>query len=179
VDGALKNSWFSDPPLNSGFFAFAEDYALGTLPAGTHTLRIKADSGNAISESNELDNEYTKTINVSAPAPVCTPNGATLCLNGGRFRVQVTWRVPAQGTSGNGNAVALTGDTGYMWFFSANNIELVLKVVDGRPVNGKFWVFYGALSNVEYTITIPTPRPAPSRPISTPPANSQRRRHRR
>ena len=26
--------------------------------------------------------------------------------------------------------------------------------MDGRSVNGKFWVLYGALSNVEYTITV-------------------------
>jgi hypothetical protein len=154
VDGVLKNSWFSDPPLNPGFYAFAENYALGPLPAGTHTLRLKADSGDSIPESNESDNEYTRTISVSAPAPVCVPNGTTLCLNANRFRVQVTWRVPSQGTSGTGNAVALTGDTGYMWFFSANNVELVIKVVDGRSFNGKFWVFFGALSDVEYTITV-------------------------
>jgi hypothetical protein len=30
----------------------------------------------------------------------------------------------------------------------------VVKVVDGRSFNGKFWVFYGALSNVEYRITV-------------------------
>ncbi len=29
-----------------------------------------------------------------------------------------------------------------------------MKVLDGRGVNGKFWVLYGALSNVQYTITI-------------------------
>jgi hypothetical protein len=50
--------------------------------------------------------------------------------------------------------VPLTSDTGEFWFFSSNNIELVLKVVDGRPVNGNFWVFYGALSDVEYTIQV-------------------------
>ncbi len=26
--------------------------------------------------------------------------------------------------------------------------------MDGRAFNNKFWVFYGALSNVEYTITV-------------------------
>jgi len=26
--------------------------------------------------------------------------------------------------------------------------------VDGRALNGRFWVFSGALSNVEYTITV-------------------------
>ena len=29
-----------------------------------------------------------------------------------------------------------------------------MKVVDGRAFNNKFWVFYGALSNVQYTITV-------------------------
>src|SRR5262249_6299555 len=84
----------------------------------------------------------------------CVADSLTLCLNNGRFQVRVTWQVPSQGTSGVGTGVALTGDTGYFWFFSPNNIELVLKVVDGRAVNGMYWVFYGALSNVEYTITV-------------------------
>ncbi|MEO8432675.1 MAG: hypothetical protein ABI592_14275 [Acidobacteriota bacterium] len=89
-----------------------------------------------------------------AAAQACVANGTTLCLNATRFKVQATWRVPAQGTSGVGNGIALTGDTGEFWFFSANNIELVIKVVDGRAFNDKFWVFYGALSDVEYTITV-------------------------
>ena len=30
----------------------------------------------------------------------------------------------------------------------------MIKVLDARVINGHFWVFYGALSNVEYTITV-------------------------
>jgi hypothetical protein len=62
--------------------------------------------------------------------------------------------VPSQGRSGHGTAVAVTGDTGYFWFFRSDNVELVIKVLDGRNVNGHFWVFYGALSDVQYTITV-------------------------
>ena len=90
----------------------------------------------------------------AAETAPCVPDATTLCLNDSRFKVQVAWSVPSQGTSGIGNGVALTGDTGEFWFFSANNIELVVKVVDGRAFNNKFWVFYGALSNVQYTITV-------------------------
>ncbi len=84
----------------------------------------------------------------------CTPDATSLCLNAARFKVQVAWRAPSQGTSGVGTAAALTSDTGDFWFFSANNLELIIKVLDGRGINNHFWVFYGALSNVEYTITV-------------------------
>ena len=106
--------------------------------------------------SNGSTSEFSKAIAIQTTGSggPCVADSQTLCLNNSRFKVQVAWRVPDQGTSGVGNSVSLTGDTGFFWFFSPNNIELVLKVVDGRAVNNHFWVFYGALSNVEYTITI-------------------------
>ena len=81
------------------------------------------------------------------------PGPARLCLQGGRFAVEARWR-DFQNRSGVGTAVDLSGDTGYFWFFDPGNVEAVVKVLDGRPVNGKLWVFYGALSNVEYTLTV-------------------------
>ena len=90
------------------------------------------------------------SASVSSP---CVPGAQRLCLNGGRFAVQVSWK-DFQGKAGQGNAVPSTEDTGYFWFFDQANIELAIKVLDGRVLNGKFWVFYGALSNVEYTITV-------------------------
>jgi len=83
------------------------------------------------------------------------PAGSTvLRLGNGRFGVEVAWRALSTGATGVGQAVPITSDTGYFWFFNSANVELVVKVLDGRPVNGKFWVFYAALSNVEYTITV-------------------------
>jgi hypothetical protein len=67
--------------------------------------------------------------------------------------VTVVWQ-DFDGNKGAGMETDLTSDTGYFWFFAASNVELVLKVLDGRAVNGKFWVFYGALSDVAYTITV-------------------------
>ncbi|MEO8432129.1 MAG: hypothetical protein ABI592_11520 [Acidobacteriota bacterium] len=77
-----------------------------------------------------------------------------LCLNRGRFRVRIAWAVPSQGTSGVAFPVPLTDDTGAFWFFTPQNLEIMIKVVDGRAFNGRFWVFYGALSNVDYTVTV-------------------------
>ena len=77
-----------------------------------------------------------------------------LCLNGNRFRATVTWRVPSTGAEGTGTPIPLTGDTGAFWFFQPSNYELMVKVLDGRGVNGHFWVFYGSLTNVEFDLTV-------------------------
>ena len=95
--------------------------------------------------------DYTLSITCSS-STTCSPSSTNLCLSSNRFRVSVTWRTST--TSGHGTAVPMTSDTGHFWFFSSSNVELIVKVLDGRPVNGRFWVFYGALSDVEYTITV-------------------------
>jgi hypothetical protein len=93
-------------------------------------------------------------IEPAAATGGCTPGAQRLCLQVGRFAVTAAWK-DFSGKSGAGTAVALTGgDTGYFWFFAPTNVEVILKVLDGRALNGKFWVFYGALSNVSYTLTV-------------------------
>ena len=79
-----------------------------------------------------------------------TPNA--LCFDD-RFELTVSWRDFA-GRTGIGMPVTLTGDSGYFWFFDSDNVELIVKVLDGRGTNGHFWVFYGALSNVEFTLEV-------------------------
>ncbi len=83
----------------------------------------------------------------------CTAGDQTLCLNDERFSVTVEWEKP-DGETGVGTAIARTTDTGSFWFFNPDNIELVIKILDGRTSNGHFWVFYGSLSNVAFTITV-------------------------
>jgi len=84
----------------------------------------------------------------------CGTDPSALCLNGARFEARLAWSVPSQGTSGEGHPVPLTSDTGAYWFFTSNNLEVIVKVVDGRAFNGKYWVFVGALTDVQYTLTI-------------------------
>ncbi|HBL32043.1 MAG TPA: hypothetical protein DD490_34910, partial [Acidobacteria bacterium] len=88
-----------------------------------------------------------------AGAGSCQAGPTTLCLHGNRFRLEANWK-DFQGNTGTAKPVPLTTDTGSFWFFNAANVELVVKVLDGRALNGKWWVFYGALSNVEYTLTV-------------------------
>ena len=83
----------------------------------------------------------------------CAPTTTRLCLLDGRFALEMTWE-DFEGATGTGNAVTLTSETGYFWFFNPDNVEIVAKTLDGRTINGHFWVFYGALSNVRFTLTV-------------------------
>jgi hypothetical protein len=86
--------------------------------------------------------------------PVCAGGSEVLCLGGGQFQARVSWKNPYTGETGTGKSLPLTGDTGAFWFFSPGNLELMVKVLNGDEINAYFWVFYGSLSNVEYTLTI-------------------------
>ena len=70
VDGQLWHSFAVPAPLQPQVYRFREDYPIGRLGIGTHTVRIVADAGQAVPESHESDNEYTKTIRISG---ACTP----------------------------------------------------------------------------------------------------------
>jgi hypothetical protein len=83
----------------------------------------------------------------------CVEDAFTLCLGEGRFQVRATWR-DFVGNTGVGRVQTLTADTGAFWFFNPDNREILLKVLDGRLINGHFWVFFGSLSNVEFSLTV-------------------------
>jgi hypothetical protein len=91
-------------------------------------------------------------LSPSSPGP-CVPNSTTLCLSGGRFRTTVAWAT-SSGTHGAGTAIPLTSDSGYFWFFNSANVELVVKVLNACPLNSRFWVFAGGLTNVDVTLNV-------------------------
>lgn len=150
--GSDGNVWFTSPARNS----------IGRMtPFGQLTLfQIPTPSSFPLGITSGPDGNiwFTEVAawqigNVDLRGATCSMAQFAACL-GNRFEVAIEWRVPSQGTVGAGAALPLTADTAAFWFFSNNNIEVVVKVLDGRTVNGSFWVFYGALSDVEYTITV-------------------------
>ncbi len=85
----------------------------------------------------------------------CVPSSTNLCLLGGRFSVEITYRTPNVG-AGAGKAVPFSDQTGLFWFFNAENMELMIKLVDGCSVPGlsSYWVFFAATTNVDFTLTV-------------------------
>lgn len=111
------------------------------------TMAFPAASGTASFSGSGLPDR------VGASQDADCPPGA-LCLQDGRFQVTATWSNPATGETGVGSPIPDTDSAGYMWFFSPGNIELVLKVLDGRWFNDSWWVYASALTDVDYTIAV-------------------------
>jgi hypothetical protein len=122
-------------PCGSDIF---QTVPLGPLPAGVYRVELLKDDG-------EIDVVHRFVV---APEP-----GLPLLLHDGRFRVRATWRDDQHG-SGIAHPAALTGQTGYHWFFQPDNIETLIKVLDGCTVNGRYWVFLAGLTNVEAHFTV-------------------------
>jgi hypothetical protein len=120
----------------------------GLAPSTTYFFRIK--SRNASGDS-AYSNEASATTLASTSS--CVENPMAICLNGGRFRVEASYRT-SQGQSGQAHAVQLTEDSGYLWFFNQANIEAVVKVLDACAVNNRYWVFAGGLTNVEVQLIV-------------------------
>ncbi len=66
VDGVLNSTKTCSAPLNPGTAFEIPSFKIGPLTAGSHTLRVKVDAGNAATELDETNNEYTRTFNVIA-----------------------------------------------------------------------------------------------------------------
>jgi outer membrane protein assembly factor BamB len=99
------------------------------------------------------DNNDTLRAYAPAVATTCVADAKTLCLQNGRFQVRASWQTSG-GAIGDGQAAPLTADTGTFWFFSAANLELVVKVLNGCGAGNHFWVFAGGLTDVHVVLTV-------------------------
>ncbi len=109
---------------------------IGKLPEGKFRVELLGSLGR---------NEVQITV-------VSTESGPPLLA--GQFAVSVAWE-NALGERGEGNLVQPPSqDSALFYFFSPDNWELMVKVLDGCAINGHFWVFGAASTDVGYTIEV-------------------------
>ncbi|MEM7049031.1 MAG: hypothetical protein AAF604_05200 [Acidobacteriota bacterium] len=82
----------------------------------------------------------------------CQSNVHQACLMDGRFSVRI--EIEGEESPGAATAQPLTQNTAGFWFFSADNLEVLVKVLDGRPVNDHYWVLFGSISNLPYSVVV-------------------------
>ncbi|HSM51290.1 MAG TPA: hypothetical protein VLA75_07820, partial [Thermoanaerobaculia bacterium] len=71
-----------------------------------------------------------------------------------RFAATVDWSVPATGETGQGRPTRLSSDSGQFTFFGPGNVEVALKLLDGRPINGHWWLFVSSQTRLPYTLRV-------------------------
>ena len=94
----------------------------------------------------------TEADRVAAAGSECAESETALCLQNSRYQVRANWHTGAQ--SGAATAIPRTSDTGMFWFFSSDNVELFVKVLDGCALNGHRWVLMGGLTDVGVEIMV-------------------------
>nr|WP_320011154.1 PKD domain-containing protein [uncultured Desulfobulbus sp.] len=77
LDGVEEHAWSLTSSLPAGYYTPLNDYSLGQLSAGSHQIQIVADPTDSVVESNETDNSFQVTIEVSVPLPLSEFNSET------------------------------------------------------------------------------------------------------
>lgn len=153
VDGVIEGFYGGSCDILSGNHpqVFTLDVPVGPLPSGVYPIHLLD-----VQNANRFDvfSLMRGTLRVW-DASGCVPSTSVLCLQDGRFRVEVAW-IDFQGNSGQGRPIPLPDrdDSGLFWFFDPANIELTVKVLDACALNDHFWVFVASGSTVGYTITV-------------------------
>ncbi len=127
-------------------------------------LRLRLNDGCAQARGQSLDSLGQVNLDLTrrprrranpdrGPLEVRIGDRPSIDLLGGRYRAAVQWR-GRDGTVGDGTPGELSDESAFFWFFRPENVEVVLKVLDGCQVNDSIWVFGAGLTNVEAGIRV-------------------------
>ena len=141
------------PGVTRSFTSFsqaAEEAGQSRIYGGIHW---QFDNTAGLASGRELaDLVFFNFLTPVTTMSTCSPGPTTLCLNGGRFKVETQWNTGSG--SGPGHAESLGDDSGRFWFFASDNTEVVVKVLNACSGFDRYWVFASGLTNVEVLITV-------------------------
>jgi plastocyanin len=120
----------------------------GLQPATGYGFHVRAENASG-------NSAYTPELDAATDAPTgtCTADANTLCL-GGRFKVTAAWVSSTAKGAGTTVPLASNPDSGLFYFFASNNIEMLIKVLNGCSLTNSYWIFFAATTNVQFTVTV-------------------------
>ncbi len=144
TDSYFSQYYFNFAPAGYGFphfYVHSADAAV--INSGGKTYLVYTAGG--LADVYEIQNGAVSTSLCDDPSNVC--------LDGNRFAVHIDWNTN-DGKSGVGTPIKYSDNSGLFWFFGADNLEVLVKVLDGCALNNHHWVFAAAATDTAYTITI-------------------------
>ena len=116
---------------------------------GFYEVTLSVSDGTTVSTARRVF-----LIEAAVPLGTCVADPETLCLQDSRYEAAVEWRKP-DGERGVASVVyAGTNDSGLFYFFSRENWEILVKVLDSCALNGHVWVYGASTTDLGYTIRV-------------------------
>lgn len=158
-------------PINQRFWVFAAGATDAGVDITVTDTAVGASvfyaSGSGQAFPSVIDTNAFATCDATMPPRTADPGGvgngergpvacgATFCLQGGRYALDVDFSLtPGGGSNGAANSFSTLDHSGLGWLFSAENIEFVTSVLDGRADNGAFWFLAARMTSAELTYTL-------------------------
>jgi hypothetical protein len=140
----IQYNSYAFPDVPPPYEPWTFETTVGPLSAGLYTVEVQ-------------EGEYpgvARTFEVAGPDPTLD----LLATDQSVFTVTVDFETPGsnqRSTSSNtAYGVPLTRQSGYFWFFDPDNSEVTVKILDGREVNGKYWIFLASMTDVQFTARV-------------------------
>lgn len=83
----------------------------------------------------------------------CVPQTTPLVFDGG-YNVRMCYKT-SEGTIGEGKAgIWASGQSGLLWFFTRDNAEVLIKVLDGCDFNNHRWVYVAPVTDLAFNLYV-------------------------
>jgi hypothetical protein len=120
---------------------YAASFEVGNLPAGVYQVYLHvADKTTAFSFA------------------LSDLSSLGLAFLNGRFQVKLLHGATVSASAVSGGqpspSVRISDQSGYFWFFGSASMELTVKLIDGRAVNGHFWLFAASMTIEPFVLEV-------------------------
>ena len=166
-----KGKWEVDTPRairltsEASYDQYPNCYRSWNLPEGRSEMRVGPGNLDDICPgaasvqvlSGDLLMHFRKLSTGADPPPVgdytdCVPEDALFTFD--YYRVKLCYETP-DGKVGQGRPKSIgSSESGLIWFFSRDNIELLIKVLNGCSINGHRWVYVAPATDVAFNLYV-------------------------
>ena len=148
-EGGAANGWTAAATLGPNSTSAVLD---GLEPGGRYLFRVGAlgPGAPAFGRTGAFDV-------ASAPAPGemtdCEPGETAAVLSGG-YEVRMCFEMPSGARVDASNYHLESTASGLLYFFDRDNVEVLVKVLDGCAINGHRWVFAAPVTDLAFNLEI-------------------------
>ena len=105
-----------------------------------------------LTQPDPLDFEDPRLPPMNQAPSNCPEPGNTInntCLQFGRFEVEAHWadNLPVK-------QIGISESSVLGYYFDPDNLEMMVKVLDGCSINGHYWVFFAAMTDQKFQVDV-------------------------